>query len=880
MIITGKLVMINCSQPDFSDLPGRRALPRNYKRGDSVFKHIDVSVLTPYYNTEELFVETFVSLQAQSLQNWEWVIVDDGSSDEASVERLANVAAKDERIKVIRQMNAGPGTARNRAFRNTSSRYICLLDSDDMIEPTYLEECVWFLDSNPEFAFCNSYTVVFGDQEHLWTTGFEIGKAHLQANSGPVNSVIRRSAYEKCGGFDESIRFGHEDWDFWLAMAKTGHWGYTIPEYLQWYRKRSVGRFALIMRSGNVNEEFKRMLRRKYEGLDKHFPEPVRRHPVPYETIETHIAVINSLAVNPLGRRIMFVAPCMVTGGADRVHLDLIEGLTAKGHEVTICATLSADHCWEHQFSRFTPDIFVLPNFLHASDYPRFFVYLIQSRKIDTVVITGSTIGYQFLPYLRAVSPGVAFVDMCHVEEPHWLSGGHPRFGVGYQDVLDLNIVTTWYLAKWMESRGADSERIRVMYTGAMISQTGHPDEVRSAVRAELNIPADMPVIVFAGRICERERPALLADILRAARDQGLIFRALIIGDGELKVQLKDFLDQHQLADNIRMLGSVPHQRLLDILAASDILLMLSQYEGISIALLESMAAGVVPVVAKGGGHVEIVTPDAGVLIPHGKNELRDYVAAIRRLLTNSAEVQQMSKQCKVLAASKLSWEGMIDHFLALLDEAHRLRIDYPRHPMSTNFAREFVQSVVGLTLQRDAKATVATESLQKKNIAVSADSLGLYSSKGDLATVKLLLDAGIAVNTRNSRGSTALIEASWAGRQEVVSYLLSAKADANSESSGQLTALSAAVNQKQEPIALLLLEHGANPNVVDPAGSTPLIEAAWQGSIPLVKALLAKGALPNYKRSDNGFTPLKAAMANNKTDVVQQALKAAGATE
>jgi glycosyltransferase involved in cell wall biosynthesis len=681
--------MINCLEPDFSDLPGRRAIPRNYKRGVSVFEHIDVSVITPYYNTEELFVETFVSLQAQSLQNWEWVIVDDGSTDEESVKRLANVAAKDERIRVIRQTNAGPGAARNNSFRHTSGRYVCLLDSDDMVEPTYLEKCVWFLDSNPEFAFCNACSVVFGDQEYLWMTGFERGKAHVQANSGPPISVIRRAAYEDCGGFDESIRFGHEDWDFWLSMAKAGHWGYTIREFLQWYRKRGDGRFEQIMRSGNANDEFERMMHRKYQGLDKSFPEPVRRFPLPYETIETNYKVSNVLAANPSGRRIMFILPWMTTGGADRVNLDLIEGLTGKGHDITICATLSADHCWEHQFSRFTPDIFVLPNFLHVSDYPRFLAYLIQSRKIDTVVITGSTIGYHLLPYLRAVSPGVAFVDMCHVEEPHWLNGGHPRFGAGYQDALEFNIVTTGHLAEWMQSRGADGERIRVMYTGVRVSRTGHPDEVRRSVRSDLNIPEEMPVIVFAARICEQKRPALLAEILRAARDQGLIYQALIIGDGELKVQLEGMLGRYHLADRVRMIGSVPHHRWLDILAASDIFLMPSQYEGISIALLEALAAGVVPVVAKVGGHDEIVTPDAGVLIPHGDNELQEYVDAIRRLLSNSTELHQMSKQCKALAASTLSWEGMIDHFLALLDEAHRLRIDHPRYPISAGLGRE-----------------------------------------------------------------------------------------------------------------------------------------------------------------------------------------------
>lgn len=176
------------------------------------------------------------------------------------------------------------------------------------------------------------------------------------------------------------------------------------------------------------------------------------------------------------------------------------------------------------------------------------------------------------------------------------------------------------------------------------------------------------------------------------------------------------------------------------------------------------------------------------------------------------------------------------------------------------------------------SKKESAIESLKVKNIAVSTDSLGIYSSQGDLAIVKLLLDTGIDVNSKNSLGSNALIEASWAGKEKVVSYLIDeAKADVNSASSTQLTALSAAIAQKQEPVALLLLEHGANPNVVDPTGSTPLIESAWQGNLPLVKALLAKGANPNYKRPDNSFTALKA--AEGKPEIVQ-ALKTAGATE
>lgn len=746
--------MINYLQPNFADQPGCRYIPRLYARlPPTKVAKPDVSVLTPYYNTEAFFVETFVSLQAQSLQNWEWVIVDDGSSDQESVERLTKVAAKDSRIKVIRQTNAGPAAARNASFKNSFGRYLCLLDSDDLIEPTYLEKCAWFLDSNPEFAFCNAYSVVFGDQEYLWTTGFERGKAHLQANSGPPISMIRRTAYLDCGGFDESIRFGHEDWDFWLAMAKAGHWGYTIPEFLQWYRKRGNGRFEQIMKTGGVNDEFEKLMRRKYSGLERNFPEPTRRHPAPYEVIDPQALINNPLAENPTGRRIMFLVPWMVTGGADRVNLDLIEGLTEKGHDVTVCATLAADHRWEHEFSRFTPDIFVLPNFLHVSAYPRFLASLIKSRKIDTVVITGSTLGYQLLPYLRAVSPEVAFVDMCHVEEPHWLNGGHPRFGVGYQSVLDLNITTTKKLSEWMQREEADGVRIKVMHTGVRSAKSTIEDKCR--VRAELCLPGDVPIIIFAGRICEQKRPAMLAEILKILRERGVVFQALVIGEGELKHQFEKLLDEYQLTDHVHMLGTVAHRRWLEILAVSDVLLMPSKYEGISIALLEALAAGVVPVVAKVGGQDEIVGVDVGVLIPQSDNELQEYVEAIRRLLSDSSALQLMSIQCEAIANSKLSWEGMIVNFLAILDEAHLLRQNSPRISISPKFGLE-----------------LAAQALECKRLGEAVD--WLWTSKPQNPAT----DSGVLITSLETQAVARLaifLSQTWLGRKLIRSRFLQA---------------------------------------------------------------------------------------------------------
>jgi glycosyltransferase involved in cell wall biosynthesis len=663
--------VINRSDPDYANVPGRRPLPAQYSpialpaRGTA-----DVSILTPYFNTEALFAETLTSVLAQSLQNWEWVIVDDGSTDPASVARLKDLTGDDPRVRVIRQDNAGPAAARNRAYDNSRGRYVCLLDSDDMIEPTYLEKCMWFLDSNPEFAFCNAYSVVFGDEHYLWRNGFDRGEAHLDANSGPPISVIRRQAYCDAGGFDAAIRLGHEDWDFWLRMAKAGHWGYTIGEYLQWYRKRASGRFEQLMSAGDLGRRFEEHIRVVYKGLRTRFPHPRRRTPEPYQTVPTNWDASNPLALNPNGRRILFLVPWMTIGGADRVNLDLIDGLVGHGHNVTVCATLRADHVWAYKFAQLTPDVFILPSFLHLSDYPRFLAYLIASRGIDSVVITGSTLGYQLVPYLRAAAPRTVFVDLSHVEEPHWLNGGHPRFGVGYQDALDLNIVSTGHLAEWMSERGADRARIRVLYTGVRPARPDPDAVVRQRIRSYYGVPAEMPLIVFAGRICEQKRPALLAEILKSARDAGVDFHALIIGHGELQSTLAALIRKYRLKDHVAIVPSVSHEQWLDTLLAAEILLMPSLYEGISVALLEAMAAGVVPVVARVGGQDEIVPADAGYLIPRWDGELADYVQALSRLTDGSPERAAKSRVCRAAVASTHSWEKTIDGLERILDEA------------------------------------------------------------------------------------------------------------------------------------------------------------------------------------------------------------------
>src|SRR6058998_1286863 len=99
------------------------------------------------------------------------------------------------------------------------------------------------------------------------------------------------------------------------------------------------------------------------------------------------------------------------------------------------------------------------------TDWPRFITYFTDLRSIDHVFISNSDFAYSVLPYLGNRFPNVPFTDYCHMEEEYWKSGGYSRRAVESQQLLDMNLVSSQHLKRWMVGRGAEAESIGVCYT-------------------------------------------------------------------------------------------------------------------------------------------------------------------------------------------------------------------------------------------------------------------------------------------------------------------------------------------------------------------------------------------------------------------------------
>lgn len=213
-----------------------------------------VSIITPCYDAGQFVDALLNSVAHQTLREWEHIVVDDGSPDDSP--RLVAARLKREpRLKLIRQANAGAIAARNTGFAaaDPHSDYVLFLDADDVLLPKMLDTMVAYLDAHPDvsMAFCepdwidaDDRPIKYGSPGTRYVPG-RLGVRLLPSKDpvtpfsalffwgrvSPSISVLRRSAYERSGGFSEDQGWYAEDLDLWLRVALRGTVHY-VPERL------------------------------------------------------------------------------------------------------------------------------------------------------------------------------------------------------------------------------------------------------------------------------------------------------------------------------------------------------------------------------------------------------------------------------------------------------------------------------------------------------------------------------------------------------------------------------------------------------------------------------------------------------------------------
>ncbi|MGZ5480447.1 MAG: glycosyltransferase family 2 protein [Pyrinomonadaceae bacterium] len=207
-----------------------------------------VSVIMPAYNAERYIADSIKSVIDQTYENWELIVVDDGSTDKTA-EIVRALAAEETRIRYVFQENQRLGKARNTGVTNARGPLIAFLDSDDLWMGRKLELQVQMLErANADIVYTDGFFFTDSDPAAETRTlsvicgrieGARMLDSLLLHNSIPVLSVLmRRKTFGEAGPFEESAPYhGSEDYDLWLKAAGHGAVFYGMEEKLVRYRR-------------------------------------------------------------------------------------------------------------------------------------------------------------------------------------------------------------------------------------------------------------------------------------------------------------------------------------------------------------------------------------------------------------------------------------------------------------------------------------------------------------------------------------------------------------------------------------------------------------------------------------------------------------------
>ncbi len=221
-----------------------------------------VSIIVPCHNGGRFLDGLLASLDAQTFRDFETVIVDDGSTEAATLEKLAALAPG---IRVVHQENRYLPAARNRGFLEARAELVLPLDCDDTLEPSYLAETVSILENAPAdvgFVFTHvrlTDTLTGLLPRHL--NRFD----QLFLNLLPYCMLIRKSAWQVVGGYDETMRGGMEDWEFNIRLSRSAFRGIELAKPLFVYSVRPDG--MLLSRTTRMHGTIWRRIRTKHAEL-------------------------------------------------------------------------------------------------------------------------------------------------------------------------------------------------------------------------------------------------------------------------------------------------------------------------------------------------------------------------------------------------------------------------------------------------------------------------------------------------------------------------------------------------------------------------------------------------------------------------------------
>ncbi|QBR04001.1 glycosyltransferase family 2 protein [Paraburkholderia pallida] len=233
-----------------------------------------VSTVVPCFNQEAFIADALDSLLAQSYNDWECIVVNDGSTDgsKAIVEAYAK---KDSRIRSLTKENGGVAAARNFGFFQASGSLFVPLDGNDKIHPDYLKRAVECFEAFPNTVLVHTGTQSFGENRKVWRSPEYSYEKLLWQNLIVNTTMYRREAFQRAGGYAPEMVHGFEYWEFYVRLLGPDSHVQYIREPLYLHRINKSSRSSELVEQGKVEASQRLIYERNRERYADHNANPI-----------------------------------------------------------------------------------------------------------------------------------------------------------------------------------------------------------------------------------------------------------------------------------------------------------------------------------------------------------------------------------------------------------------------------------------------------------------------------------------------------------------------------------------------------------------------------------------------------------------------------
>jgi glycosyltransferase involved in cell wall biosynthesis/SAM-dependent methyltransferase len=620
-----------------------------------------VSVVVTAFNYGEYAAGAVDSVLAQTFANLEVIVVEGGSTSAKS--RRLTFSLDRPRTRVLAQ--DGPhltGANRNLGISHARGKYICCLDADDLLAPTYIEKAVFLLEAYG-YDVISTATQFFGNRnDRVNILESPTLSDMLEGNHMLTCAVFRRSLWRRAGGYrdtePEVTGYVFEDWMFWTRLAALGAKMHNIcREHMFLYRSHGPSNStrpnlhpepvqrALILQANADLIGPETIVRSKQAAAElRLIADPLRN--LVQRTDKTH-------AKQPV---LLLSLPFTILGGAERLLSRVAGHLADHGWRLLITTSIDpgpGHGDTTHWFESTTHEIYHLPRFLAPNRWPEFVRYLLASRAVNVLWVAGSAFMYELLPELRAGFPQLRVVDLL------FNATGHTGNNRKYADSIDLTFVENQEVLRFLCDAGEEETRISLVPSGVDLDayQPGPRDSVTTE---ELHATPDDLIIGFSGRWSEEKDPLAFVEIARRMPSH-LPVRFVMTGTGVMRGAIEDALGAAAMPNGRFCLrGEVADVK--PWLRSYDVLVLPSRLDGRPVVVLEAMALGV-PVVASSVGAL----PE---LVQHGINgflcrpgAIDDFVNRLLRLVNDRPLLARMKEAVRRYAELNLDSRAMMNSY-------------------------------------------------------------------------------------------------------------------------------------------------------------------------------------------------------------------------